>query len=247
MLFLTYHVIAADAAGDFYTVPSSVLTAQLDLVAERKFVAGSMDAVLRGEFWESSYFATFDDGTSDHLGLVAPILEERGLRGVFFVPTEKIGHPGRLTREQVSELAERGHEIGCHSHEHRRLDTQSDAGIREQLAISCRILTEITGRAPRILAPPGGYTSARVRAIAAEAGIRAMRTMKWGLNRHPVLDDLATIPLNRSISLGRLGKILDGHGLAWLRTVFFAKQVLKSLFPLRLYERLRGAAFQQAR
>jgi peptidoglycan/xylan/chitin deacetylase (PgdA/CDA1 family) len=36
---------------------------------------------------EDAFLLTFDDGLSDHAEIVAPILESRGLRGVFFVQT----------------------------------------------------------------------------------------------------------------------------------------------------------------
>ncbi|MCP4251575.1 MAG: polysaccharide deacetylase family protein [bacterium] len=39
-----------------------------------------------GTIPETSFLLTFDDGLSDHAEVVAPLLEDRGLRGVFFVP-----------------------------------------------------------------------------------------------------------------------------------------------------------------
>ena len=40
----------------------------------------------RSELPERCFLLTFDDGLADHARIVAPILMERGLRGVFFVP-----------------------------------------------------------------------------------------------------------------------------------------------------------------
>ncbi len=40
----------------------------------------------RGELPERCFLLTFDDGLADHARIVAPILMERGLHGVFFVP-----------------------------------------------------------------------------------------------------------------------------------------------------------------
>ena len=44
----------------------------------------------RANLPERSFLLTFDDGLIDHADVVAPILERRGLRGVFLVSTESI-------------------------------------------------------------------------------------------------------------------------------------------------------------
>ncbi len=243
MLFLTYHRLCAgriDDDGGFYTLPVAEMERHLAILAEKGFRAGSLDALLAGGREDRAAFITFDDGTRDHAELAAPVLERLGWRGIFFIPTEMIGRPGRVTAAEVRVLAAAGHEIGCHSHEHRRLDTLSGSEIRAQLATACARLAELTGRPPRIFAPPGGYTSAAVRHAAAASGLRALRTMEWGLNRPPRLDGLTTVPLNRTLSPERFGKILDGRGLAWLRTLYLSKQTLKALLPARLYHQARA-------
>ncbi len=248
MLFLTYHVIVAGdtvATDGVFSVGASALEAHVQCLAERQFSAGALAPFLAGAGSQKSFLLTFDDGTADHYELVAPLLERHGLRGVFFVPTEKIGLPGRLTREQLQELHARGHEIGCHSHAHRRLDVLSVGEIAHQLTTSCDLLEEITGQRPRILAPPGGYTSARIRAAALNAGLAAVRTMKWGVNQRLKLDDLETIALHRDFPVARLAKILDGRGLWKFRALYLCKQMLKSFLPISLYERTRNLVFRK--
>ncbi len=56
---------------------------------------------------EPTFLLTFDDGLSDHAEVVAPILESRGLRGVFFVGT------GTLTG-RVPATAHMVHLLLCH-------------------------------------------------------------------------------------------------------------------------------------
>ena len=70
---------------------------------------------------EPTFLLTFDDGLSDHADVVAPILEARGLRGVFFVST------GMLV-DRVMAAAHMVHLLLC------RLET-SDlmAAIRERV------------------------------------------------------------------------------------------------------------------
>ena len=48
-----------------------------------------------GSIPQRGFLLTFDDGLADHADVVAPILEARGLRGVFFVPGHVLGS-GRM-------------------------------------------------------------------------------------------------------------------------------------------------------
>lgn len=64
---------------------------------------------------DKSLMISFDDTRADHYLTVAPILEKYGYRGTFFIMTVSIGKPGYMTREQIKELAERGHAIGLHT------------------------------------------------------------------------------------------------------------------------------------
>ena len=48
-----------------------------------------------------SFLLTFDDGLADHARHVAPMLEERGLRGLFFVPGETITDRRMLSAHAV--------------------------------------------------------------------------------------------------------------------------------------------------
>jgi len=123
--------------------------AQLAYLLER-FEGTSGDALARlvadGPADRSRALFTFDDGLANHLSVAAPLLEARGLRGIFCVPSEFPSVPRAdqprwfldrvrprrnaehhddedllgLDWDGVRELAARGHVICCHtkSHEH---------------------------------------------------------------------------------------------------------------------------------
>lgn len=245
VFILTYHRLIRDGSGtrDFYDVPAADLGKHLDALQERKITPLDLHEVPDGN--RPGYLLTFDDGTRDHFEIVAPLLRDRGARGIFFVPTAKIGTQGRVTSEEVRALSDAGHEIGCHSHDHIRLDTLDAAAVRTQLSTAVAQLRAITGRETRWFAPPGGFCSAHVRQAAAELGLHAVRTMRWGRNDSLRLDGLECLPLNRSITPKRFGNILDGYGLSWLKALYFGKQALKTLLPLRTYERARAALFRR--
>jgi len=64
------------------------------------------------------FLITVDDGGISYHTSIAERLESRGWRGHCFVSTDRVGHRGFLRREQIRELAERGHVIGSHSASH---------------------------------------------------------------------------------------------------------------------------------
>lgn len=234
-LVLAYHKIAADPCNaKFYTVPEEWLRAQLAVVERRGFPVVRLDRLQAGQC-----ALTFDDGTTDHIQIVAPILAERGWPATFFVPTNRIDQPGGLSRANLRQLVQEGHLIGCHSHDHLRLDRKTDAEIRTQLQTSLHLLQEATHTAIKVLAPPGGFVDARVRRVAGELGLEVVRTMRWGLNDNTPMDDLECLPLNRKITPARFERLIDGRGLGWLRTVYVGKELLKKALPQEAYYHLR--------
>lgn len=242
VFILTYHRLPAQSSRDpnFYDVSPADLSAHLDALWARGLAPLDPHEVPDGK---PGYLLTFDDGTRDHFEVVRPILRARGERGVFFIPTAKIGGENRVTLGEVRALADEGHVVGCHSHEHIRLDQLSAEAVREQLTTALTQLREITGRDTHWFAPPGGFSSEAVRQVAAELGLRAVRTMQWGRNETLHLDGLECIPLNRSLTPKQLGNILDGRGLAWLKALYLGKQALKALLPMRAYQSTRAAIF----
>ncbi len=99
---------------------------------------------------------TFDDGTIDHLTIVAPMFDRYGLKATFFI------NPGRTDRasaatqpadpyrseyfnwHQCRAIAHAGHEIGCHGMEHQRLAALDDRQlVREIVTAKKRIEEEL--------------------------------------------------------------------------------------------------------
>ncbi|MCU0783750.1 MAG: polysaccharide deacetylase family protein [Verrucomicrobia bacterium] len=249
ILFLTYHRVCADAKfaqdREFYAVSRSTLAQHLrDLIAAGMSPLDLSTLSTSADQTSRRCYLSFDDGTQDHCESVLPLLQEFNLRAVFFVPTAKLDQPGRLTRSQLRELADAGQTIGCHSHEHKRMDTMSAGEIRRQFDTSQKILRQETGAAPWIFAPPGGFINSAVCAAALDSGLRVIRTMRWGFNRQPDLTALETVPLNRHTTDRQFQKILAGRQSRFL---YLGKQAAKALVPARAYERLRALAFRAAR
>jgi len=249
ILFLTYHRICAggkpDLDQEFYIVTRNRLAKHLrDLIAAGMSPLDAITLLTSADPTTRRGYLSFDDGTPDHYEVVLPLLKKFNLRAVFFVPTAKLDRPGHLTRAQLRELADAGQTIGCHSHEHKRMDTMSAEQIRQQLDTSKKILEQATGVTPWIFAPPGGFINPGVRNAALESGLRVIRTMRWGFNRKPDLTDLETVPLNRHTTDRGFQKILAGRQS---RLLYRSKEVAKALVPALQYERLRALVFRTAR
>jgi peptidoglycan/xylan/chitin deacetylase (PgdA/CDA1 family) len=111
---------------------------------------------------------TFDDGLANNLEVAAPLLEERGVRGIFCVPSDfpSVSADDQprwfrarvrsqknaehlvdadlrgLTFSELAELARRGHRICSHTRSHLRIDAHTPAPILEQEIVESRAILE---------------------------------------------------------------------------------------------------------
>ena len=182
MRTLTYHDVVSSGRREEVGFPGPLAAryklepvafeAHLDALA----ATGLKIAPLDGGEPPGELTLTFDDGGSSALD-VAAALEHRGWRGQFFITSGRIDSPGFLTRQQVGELANRGHLVGSHSHSHPtyigRLSYQQ---IEAQWKRSRELLGEILGAPPRTASVPGGYLSRAVVEAAADAGYELLFT-----------------------------------------------------------------------
>lgn len=244
ILFLTYHKVSGEAGGepDFYTVSRDQLALELRALTDAGYQPLNVASLLeQNEFPGRNYLLSFDDGTLDHYTVTFPLLQERGCRAVFFVPTAKINRPGYVTTAHLREMAAAGQTIGFHSHDHKRLDIMTDSEMRYQMRKSRDILGGITGAPPWIFAPVGGFINRHLREVAKGFSVRAIRTMEWGYNETVDLTALETIPLNRHTTREKFREILAARRG---RSMYVGKQAIKALLPPRAYERLRGLVFR---
>jgi peptidoglycan/xylan/chitin deacetylase (PgdA/CDA1 family) len=115
---------------------------------------------------------TFDDGGASAYDPVAGLLEAKGWRGHFFVPTDYVGRPGFLTAAQVRELRRRGHALGSHSCSHpERMSRCPRRRLVEEWRRSAAALADLLGEPVTSASVPGGFYSRAVAEAAAEAGL----------------------------------------------------------------------------
>ncbi len=125
---------------------------------------------------------TFDDGPSRQTTpRLLNMLDDLGIKAVFFLKTESFGNGNPWEREHaaiVREIVRRGHMIGNHTETHRQLPLLGNAEIEAEIAVSERKIRRAVGRSPRLIRPPGGALSDRVERLLGEHGYTSVM---WAL------------------------------------------------------------------
>jgi peptidoglycan/xylan/chitin deacetylase (PgdA/CDA1 family) len=130
---------------------------------------------------EKSVLITLDDGYSDNYTEAFPILKEYGLKATVFVITASIDKDtGKLTSQQIKEMAENGISIQSHTVNH---DDLSSLPYEKQLSTledSKKQIENLTGKKVFCLAYPfGKYNKKTIQALQ-EAGYQMAFTIRPG-------------------------------------------------------------------
>ena len=110
---------------------------------------------------------TFDDGPHPVMTpWILDLLDRYGYRATFFL----VGKQAAMYPGLVREIADRGHELGSHSHTHCNLCTLDRLGVEQELVRSRAAIRQACGRMVTLFRPPGGNYDQNVRFAAAATG-----------------------------------------------------------------------------
>ena len=127
---------------------------------------------------------TFDDGPSRRTTpRLLDMLDDLGIRAVFFVKSESFGNGNPWEREHAEilrEIVRRGHTVGNHTETHRQLPLLRNAEIEAELALSERKIERVLGSRTRLIRPPGGALSKRVEQLLGENGYTSVMWALYG-------------------------------------------------------------------
>ena len=173
---LTYHSIAS-APGPT-SIAAETFRMQMDVLVDCGFVSMSCEDFLDWRHGRKPGAAprvliTFDDGFADFATTAFPILRERNLSCVVFVPTGKLGasedwrganSPPRplMSWSTVAELARAGVEFGGHGVTHVDLTRLTPDQRRHEINHCAQQLAERVGRPTRSFAAPYGHVNQAV-------------------------------------------------------------------------------------
>jgi peptidoglycan/xylan/chitin deacetylase (PgdA/CDA1 family) len=230
---LMYHEIA-DAARTTsrFAVSPGAFAAQLAYLRDTGYTpltAGALSAILAdgiGKLPERPVVLTFDDGYEDFHSQAMPLLDQYGFTATLFMTSGWLAEAGRqrdgmrpmLSWPQLAEAAHAGIEIGAHSSQHPELDQLPENLLREELHSSKSLLEDELGMSVPGLAYPYGYSNAKVRQVAREAGYayayavgNTIATEKSGSFTLPRLT------VQRATTLDSFSRIVSGHDTMMLQ------------------------------
>jgi len=158
---LCYHRIEDGKKGD-YTVSLSTFEAHLKMLSDSGYhsilPAQLYDYLVYNKSLPSHPFLiTFDDSRSEHFAVAAPLLEKYNYRASFFIMTITYNKKNYMTKEQIAELAQRGHCIGLHSWDHTMVTKYQDSTAwQAQVVAPKEKLEKIVGKKVEYWAHPNG-------------------------------------------------------------------------------------------
>jgi peptidoglycan/xylan/chitin deacetylase (PgdA/CDA1 family) len=224
---LMYHEIAeVSEAGSRLAVSPAAFAAQLGYLRSAGFTAitaSELSAGLAGDLGklpDRPVVLTFDDGYADFHGRAMPLLDQYGCTATLFVTTGwvqdadmRLADPGRmLNATQITEAAGAGVEIGAHTRRHPQLDQLPQRLVREELHASKQWLESKLGLPVPGLAYPFGYSSAKVREVAREAGYGYACGV--GHRMASPASDLLELPrltVRQATTMPAFRRLVDGH------------------------------------
>jgi len=183
---------------------------------------------------ERRVLLTFDDGGASAVHPTADLLEEHGLKGLFFIATDYIGTKAFVSDDDIRALHRRGHGIGTHSASHPlRMAACSPAELDAEWQRSIARLTDLLGQPVAVASVPGGGYARSVAEAARRCGVNVLFTSE-PVSRVRLVEDcyvLGRYSVRRTTSANELRMLASGNVAALLRQRFVwgAKKALKRL------------------
>jgi peptidoglycan/xylan/chitin deacetylase (PgdA/CDA1 family) len=219
---LMYHEIAdATATPSRLAVSPEDFAEQLGYLREAGYTsvtAGALAAVLAGEgkLPAKPVVLTFDDGYGDFYDNALPLLKQHGFNSTLFMTTGWAGlsddRKRMLNWTELAEVAEAGIEVGGHTVQHPQLDQLTPQQLHEELYASKALIEDKLSLPVPGLAYPFGYSNARVRQVASEAGYAYAYSVNNFLTR--TADDKFALPrltAQRSTTLEQFRTMVNGR------------------------------------
>ncbi len=198
-LILAYHSVSPSWQVDTSVTPER-LREQLLLLQSKGYRGVTLSEALRTSKRRKVMVASFDDAHISVYTLAKPILEELGVPGTIFVPTDYpdsgrpmawkgydmwVGTPHEeelacMSWDQLREVADAGWEIGAHTCSHPFLTELSDEELRRELGEARSVCEEHMARPCPTIAYPYSDWDPRVAAATGAAGYTAAVTVNTG-------------------------------------------------------------------
>jgi len=163
-MLLTYHEISSAPAEYVYSTTSAELSEHLRVIQTHQARRGEQPI-------------TFDDGHISQYTHGVPVLEQHGVKAIFFVTAGWTGRrPNYMQWDQLRELVSLGHEVQSHGWSHAMLTRCAPEKLIEELRRSRQSIEEKMGVHVGAISMPGGRWNKDVLSQCEEAGYTRIYT-----------------------------------------------------------------------
>lgn len=178
VLVLLYHNVtnsrSASQSDDLY-VHIDDFRDQLDYIIENGYNVMTVEELYNlrrsgGDVPDRTLVLTFDDGDKSSYDIVFPELEKRNLHASFFVTTRQIGERGYVTRENLIEMENAGHDIQSQGHNNEDFIESPISVVHKSLYLSKKILEETLNKEVTALVYPNSSFNSEVIRVAQDVG-----------------------------------------------------------------------------
>lgn len=152
---------------------------------------------------EKKVALTFDAAWgADKTSKIVEILKENNVSATFFL----VGFWSEKHQDKIKEIDNAGFDIGTHSNTHPKMSTLSASKIQEELTVSSKLISDITGKPVRFFRPPYGDYNDTLLTVADNLKLQTIQwnidSLDWkGLNSNQMLERIKTGLCNGSIIL----------------------------------------------
>jgi peptidoglycan/xylan/chitin deacetylase (PgdA/CDA1 family) len=252
-LILLYHGVDS-GDGRYANTPSNVLAytvTQRQFGDHLKMIADSGRNVVDPSIYFKSphntrlnpndVILTFDDGERSDYDIVFPMLVEAGYPAIFFICTDMVEKPGKVSWKQLAEMAETGMIIASHSHSHQPFTSLRSGMMAVELDTSCRLLSEHVSKVPHVLSLPHGMYNKNVLQTMVSHGFNLAFTSEPEPPRElGGVRLLGRVAVNRTWTRERMQALLKDTETERkrLETAYQMRGLLKSIVGWQLYAAL---------
>lgn len=163
---LCYHHIRALRAGESqrlteYIVPESNFRDQMQSLADSGYQTITPDEyeaylTTGAPLPAKPVMLTYDDTDAEQYTVALPEMEKHKFKGVYFIMTISIGRPRYMSKEQIKDLADKGHVIASHTWDHHNVKKYAGDDWDIQFKKTKEKLETITGKPVEHFAYPFG-------------------------------------------------------------------------------------------
>ncbi len=163
---LCYHHIRALRPGESkrmlgYIVPEQNFKDQMQSLADSGYQTISPDQyeaylTTGAPLPPKPIMLTYDDTDLEQYTVALPEMEKHGFKGVYFIMTISIGRPRYMSKEQIKDLADKGHTIASHTWDHHNVKNYTEKDWDVQFLKTREKLEALTGKPVKHFAYPFG-------------------------------------------------------------------------------------------